>query len=217
MLNIINILFPFSLQNSFIDELLQLIGEDDVRVREHASKCLCRFILQNAKHQPQQQQQHQQQQREMFSSPSTHSSSSTLDYNNEKDVHKTYSQNLKLLINFLDYSIFNDMSPALRYVFNSRQQDPQQQQQQQQYNQNPDILTSLDDIMMGSSAAATSSSSSSSSFNKDLPKRSEMETVLAKVLYRLTNRLMSLKDKNMQVKFSMLKHFSYFMVIKWIL
>ncbi|XP_065372443.1 uncharacterized protein htt isoform X2 [Calliphora vicina] len=165
--------FVCYLENSFIDELLQLIGEDDVRVREHASKCLCNFILQNAKHNSLQQPQQK---------------NISFDYNNDKDaLHKTYIQNLKLLINFLDYSIFNDMSPALRCLLNPRRE------------QQTDILTSLD----GSSSASSSSSSyqatlSSSSFNVALPNREEIETVLAKVLYRLTNSLMSLKDKNMQ-------------------
>ncbi|XP_046806711.1 uncharacterized protein LOC111675673 isoform X2 [Lucilia cuprina] len=168
--------FVCNLENSFIDELLQLIGEDDVRVREHASKCLCNFILQNAKHTRQQQLQQQSQQ--------TLKNKINFNYNNDKDtLHKTYIQNLKLLINFLDYSIFNDMSPALRCLLNPRRE------------QQTDIFTTLD----GSSAAtSTTNSSSTSSFNMDLPKREQIETVLAKVLYRLTNRLMSLKDKNMQ-------------------
>ncbi|KNC31562.1 hypothetical protein FF38_12739 [Lucilia cuprina] len=168
--------FVCNLENSFIDELLQLIGEDDVRVREHASKCLCNFILQNAKHTRQQQLQQQSQQ--------TLKNKINFNYNNDKDtLHKTYIQNLKLLINFLDYSIFNDMSPALRCLLNPRRE------------QQTDIFTTLD----GSSAAtSTTNSSSTSSFNMDLPKREQIETVLAKVLYRLTNRLMSLKDKNIQ-------------------
>lgn len=172
-----NILFPFSLQNSFIDELLQLIGEDDVRIREHASKCLCNFILQNAKQITMQQQPSQLQQKKI-----------SFDYNNDKDaLHKTYIQNLKLLINFLDYSIFNDMSPALRCLLN-----PQQEQQN-------DILTSLDTTIMGTSLISYSASLASSSFTTELPKREEIETVLSKILYRLTNRLMSLENKNFQV------------------
>ena len=185
-----NIRFPFSIffffQNSFIDELLQLIGEDDVRVREHASKCLCNFILQNAKHISTEQQPTETQQKKI-----------SFGYNNDKDaIQKTYIQNLKLLINFLDYSIFNDMSPALRYLLN-----PQQEQQ-------TDFLTTNFDatLMMGSSSSSSSSSSASassvsapSSFNMDLPTREAIESVLSKVLYRLTNSLMSLKDKNMQV------------------
>lgn len=153
---------------------MQLICEDDVRIREHASKCLCNFILQNAKHSSLQQ--IKSQQKKIF-----------FDYNNDKDVqHKTYIQNLNLLINFLDYSIFNDMSPALRCLFNPR------------HEQQADILTNLDATNMGCSLAS-SFSLSSSSFNMDLPRREEIETVLAKVLYRLTNRLMSLENKNIQV------------------
>lgn len=171
-----NILFPFPLQNSFIDELLQLIVEDDVRVREHASKCLCNFILQNAKHtslQLQQQQSQNLQQKKLNN-----------DYQNDKIfTNKTYKQNLNLLMNFLDYSIFNDMSPALRSLLNSQQE------------QLKDILTSLD-------ATSSFTFASLASFNMDLPKREEIEAVLSKVLYRLTNRLMSLKDKNMQVNIS---------------
>ncbi|KAM7364552.1 huntingtin isoform 3-T3 [Cochliomyia hominivorax] len=157
--------FVCNLENLFIDELLQLIGEDDVRVREHASKCLCNFILQNAKH--------------------TSLEQKKLSYvcnNIDKNVpNKTYKQNLNLLLNFLDYSILNDMSPALRSLLNPR------------HEQQTDILTSLD-----GSTVSSCSASAATSFNVDLPKREEIETVLAKVLYRLTNRLMSLKDKNMQ-------------------
>lgn len=177
-----NFRFPFSLQNSFIDELLQLIGEDDVRVREHASKCLCNFILQNAKYLSAKQQPDEAQQKKV-----------SFGYNSDKDaLQKTYVQNLKLLINFLDYSIFNDMSPALRTLLN-----PHQDQQ-------TDVLTTNLDgtLMMGSSslsASTTSSVTTSSSFNLDFPKKEDIESVLAKVLYRLTNSLMSLKDKNMQV------------------
>lgn len=177
-----NILFPFPLQNSFIDELLQLIAEDDVRVREHASKCLCNFILQNAKHTTslqQKQKQHQLQQSENLQQKIR-----TNDYQNDKNFsNKTYKQNLSLLMNFLDYSIFNDMSPSLRSLLK-----PQQEQLK-------DILANLDGI-------SSSSYASLASFNMDLPKREEIEAVLAKVLYRLTNRLMSLKDKNMQVNIS---------------
>lgn len=183
-----NILLPFSLQNSFIDELLQLVGEDDVRVREHASKCLCNFILQNAKNSNSQQ----------LQTASQFPQKKISFNNNDKDAsHKTYIQNLKLLINFLDYSIFNDMSSALRCLLN-----PQQEQQS-------DILTSLDATWVGPSFSSHPTTLSSASFNTDLPKREEIETVLAKVLYRLTNKLMSLDHKTLQVFLARTLKYSY--------
>ncbi|XP_061397578.1 uncharacterized protein LOC133333280 [Musca vetustissima] len=152
--------FVCSLENSFIEELLQLIAEDDVRVRECASKCLCRFIIQNAKH-SNSHGQDQQQQRFPFVSQ-----------DDENILHRTFCDNLRMLQSFFEYSIFKDMSPAVRYLFN-----PEYQQRN-----HDDVSTPLDSNVGGTIAT-----------NKDA-----IQTVLSKVLYRLSNKLMSLKDKNVQ-------------------
>ncbi|XP_075150769.1 huntingtin isoform X2 [Haematobia irritans] len=172
--------FVCSLENSLLEELLLLIADDDVRVRESASKYLCRFILQNAKyssslhHRLEQQHQHefqyqeQQQQQRSFMTQDDEMAS----------LHRTYCDNMRMLQNFFEYSIFNDMSPAVRYLLN-----PEYQQRQQ-----PDheILGILDSIM------TMPSSEGSLSLNNAI------QTVLSKVLYRLTNKVMTFKDKNVQ-------------------
>lgn len=161
-----------SLQNSFIEELLQLIAEDDVRVREFASKCLCRFILQNAKsfnsHRQHQQQQQQQQ--------------SFAIRDDEHVLHRTYCDNMRMLQDFLEYSIFKDMSPAVSYLLN-----PEYQQRQQTASADQDILTSLESVMTSPTCDGIAQP------------RDAIQTVLSKVLYRLTNKVMSFKDKNVQV------------------
>lgn len=128
---------------------------------------MCRFIIQNAKHsnshdQEQRQQGYlQQQQRLPFVSQ-----------DDENILHRTFSDNLIMLQSFFEYSIFNDMSPAVRYLFN-----PEYQQR------DADDVSTLWDSNGGTMA-----------------KRKEaIQTVLSKVLHRLSNKLMSLKDKNVQV------------------
>ncbi|XP_013101721.2 uncharacterized protein LOC106083330 [Stomoxys calcitrans] len=174
--------FVCNLENSFLEELLLLIADDDVRVRESASKYLCRFILQNAKHssssphaqqlQSQQEQQSQQHKQWPFV---------TRDDENAA-LHRTYCDNMRMLQNFFEYSIFNDMSPAVRYLLNPEYQQRQQPDQE--------ILTILDSM---------ASTPPTSACNEGVLSCNEaVQTVLSKVLYRLTNKVMSFKDKNVQ-------------------
>ncbi|KAL9892588.1 huntingtin isoform 3-T3 [Glossina fuscipes fuscipes] len=170
-----------SLKNSFMDELLQLIGDDDVRVREQAAKCLCHFIVQNAK---------QDRLHNVINSQSDHSNIPCTTTTATATTTTTttifaYNINFQLLANFFDYSIFNDMAPSLRYIF--------------------------DNNLMFTKPTTTTVISHNSMENH--LHREYIEGILSTILYRMTNKLMSLQDKNAQygiiyaIKI-LLKHFT---------
>lgn len=151
-----------------MDELLQLIGDDDVRVREQAAKCLCHFIVQNAK---------QDRLHNVINSQSEHSNipfTTTTTTGTPTATTTTttfaYNINFQLLANFFDYSIFNDMAPSLRYIFDNN-------------------------LMF---TKPTTTVISHNSMENHLH-REYSEEILSTILYRMTNKLMSLQDKNTQV------------------
>uniref|UniRef100_A0A1B0B3C5 Huntingtin n=1 Tax=Glossina palpalis gambiensis TaxID=67801 RepID=A0A1B0B3C5_9MUSC len=173
-----------SLKNSFMDELLQLIGDDDVRVREQAAKCLCHFIVQNAK----QDRLHNVINRQSDHSNipcTTTSTTTTATATITTTTTFAYNINFQLLANFFDYSIFNDMAPSLRYIF--------------------------DNNLMFTKPTTTTVISHNSMENH--LHREYIEGILSTILYRMTNKLMSLQDKNAQygiiyaIKI-LLKHFT---------
>ncbi|XP_054081814.1 uncharacterized protein LOC105217216 isoform X1 [Zeugodacus cucurbitae] len=183
-------------ESQFLDELLQLIGNDDFRVRENAALCLCRFIIQNAKRKQQQQQELQQQNdSEIFTSSNKSGNSGVAPFGfaasaaaaaigDDKSLSPaTYETNFNLLWDFFDYRLFSGLPLALRNLFRA---------------------TSSPALPSTTTATEVTTAASSLDVNGDfsiaLPQRhrAEEERLLAKVLYRMTNKLMELEDKNAQ-------------------
>ncbi|XP_049306307.1 uncharacterized protein LOC105226425 isoform X2 [Bactrocera dorsalis] len=188
-------------ESQFLDELLQLIGNDDFRVRENAALCLCRFIMQNAKHKQQQQQQH--------SNNPTYDSSNTIENSgvapfgfgfdvaagsaagavasgDDKSLSPaTYETNFNLLWDFFDYRLFSGLPLPLRNLFRAT---------------STPTLPATTTATEVTTAAAALSLHSNGDFYGAMPQRhrAEEEKLLAKVLYRMTNKLMELEDKNAQ-------------------
>ncbi|XP_037950007.1 uncharacterized protein LOC119681023 [Teleopsis dalmanni] len=197
-------------ENIFLDELLQLIGDDDFRVREHAAECLCRFIIRNAK-----------QHHKMMTQKSSSSNIS-----GEKEnllTNETYNTNLHLLWDFLDYHLFCNMSIPFRNLcrVNSSIAPPLLELQSTTATAMPSATlsmatsNSLSGIVNGG-ALATGTRTADHSFAVYAMCRQTAleEKLLSKVLYRLTNKLMELHDKNLQFGIIytlklLLHHFSF--------
>ncbi|XP_050316699.1 uncharacterized protein LOC126750928 isoform X2 [Bactrocera neohumeralis] len=188
-------------ESQFLDELLQLIGNDDFRVRENAALCLCRFIMRNAKHKQQQQQ--------LYSNNPTCNSSNKIENSgvapfgfgfdvaagnaagavasgDDKSLSPaTYETNFNLLWDFFDYRLFSGLPLPLRNLFRAT---------------STPTLPATTTATEVTTAAAALSLHSNGDFYGALPQRhrAEEEKLLAKVLYRMTNKLMELEDKNAQ-------------------
>lgn len=184
---------------------MQLISNDDFRVRENAALCLCRFIIQNAKRKQQQQQQQQ-----LYSNHQILTSSNKIEYSgvapfgfgfdvaacpaagaatsaDDKSVSPaTYETNFNLLWDFFDYRLFSGLPLPLRNLFRATSA--------------PTLLATTTATEV-TTAASSLSLHSNGDFSDALPQRyhAEEEKLLAKVLYRMTNKLMELEDKNAQV------------------
>ncbi|XP_039956819.1 uncharacterized protein LOC120772331 isoform X2 [Bactrocera tryoni] len=186
-------------ESQFLDELLQLIGNDDFRVRENAALCLCRFIMRNAKHKQQQ----------LYSNNPTCNSSNKIENSgvapfgfgfdvaagnaagavasgDDKSLSPaTYETNFNLLWDFFDYRLFSGLPLPLRNLFRAT---------------STPTLPATTTATEVTTAAAALSLHSNGDFYGALPQRhrAEEEKLLAKVLYRMTNKLMELEDKNAQ-------------------
>ena len=190
---------------------MQLLGDDDVRVRENAAACLCRFVIQNAKQQTRfgivlDSGSAENEACQAFSSASASASDSAFALPTDKSNMKTNSAkafvmetlqtNFNLLWDFFDYRIFCGMSLPLRNLFKTNSTHLPSK-----------TGDSMDDNNLGNSYMMPSAVSAGSEINAHaelLMQRQieQEEKVLAKVLYRLTNTLMTLSDKNMQVSSS---------------
>lgn len=207
--------FRFALQAQFLDELLHLLGDDDARVREHAACCLCRFIMQTAR---------QQQQQLLVATTTTtkieEGSSSSSISGNISNISSTETQqtNFNLLWDFFDYRIFGSMSVTLRNLFRpSSTITPPMSVDAGEHSH-----CSTEAIGFGAGGGVGAAASVSAYFDGSYNvgngnsigngfsdghvfafgsqrQIAQEEKVLAKVLYRMTNKLMTLNDKNMQV------------------
>ncbi|XP_036323038.1 uncharacterized protein LOC118736962 isoform X2 [Rhagoletis pomonella] len=206
-------------ETQFLDELLQLIGDDDFRVREHAALCLCRFIIQNAKRK--QQQWHISNNNNTFSASTggIGATTSTNKFGNRQHPDTgpfgagiggggvgsgaagggasavgddkslspaTYETNFNLLWDFFDYRLFSGLPLPLRNLFRAMS--------------SPSLAATTATEVTTTTAAPTTLDASGGDFSDALPQRhrAEEEKLLAKVLYRMTNKLMELEDKNAQ-------------------
>ncbi|XP_067624466.1 uncharacterized protein htt [Eurosta solidaginis] len=195
-------------ESQFLDELLHLIGDDDFRVREHAAQCLCRFIIKNAKYKQQNKKQQQYVNNNdtfMYApTPTPTTTPATNKFSNQYpatvglfggiDVgvttgddkslpSATYETNFNLLWDFFDYRLFSGLPLPLRNLFRGLSPPPHTATNTATTNTTtmPNIDT-FDDLADA------------------LPQRyrAEEEKLLSKVLYRMTNKLMELDDKNAQ-------------------
>jgi len=200
------------LQAQFLAELLHLLGDDDARVREHAACCLCRFIMQTARQDPSQDQ------------GAGGGGGDDIEGNGNVNV-ETQQTNFNLLWDFFDYRIFGSMSVTLRNLFRASSTIvPPLAELDALATSNsapsyPDTgstsgSSTSTSASSGGSAAAVSAASAyfEASYGIGIAEGhvfalasasqrqiAQEEKVLAKVLYRLTNKLMTLNDKNVQV------------------
>ncbi|EDV53310.1 uncharacterized protein LOC6555425 [Drosophila erecta] len=193
----------------FLAELLHLLGDDDARVREHAACCLCRFIMQTARQDPSQDQ----------------GAGGVDDIEGNGNVNvETQQTNFNLLWDFFDYRIFGSMSVTLRNLFRASSTivpplaELDALATSNSASSYPDTgstssSSTSTSASSGGSAAAVSAASAyfEASYGIGIAEGhvfalasasqrqiAQEEKVLAKVLYRLTNKLMTLNDKNVQ-------------------
>ncbi|XP_030371655.1 uncharacterized protein LOC115621948 [Scaptodrosophila lebanonensis] len=219
----------------FLSELLHLLGDDDARVREHAAACLCRFIMQTARQQKQQQQQPHNVARNNATAEGGNGGLVDGGYNINAETQQT---NFNLLWDFFDYRIFGSMSMTLRNLFrpSATISPPLADLDAAATTTATANAASTGDamisaaassmmMMMGPGAAMASAYFDGSgggwgSYAVDgqvLPFQRQIaheEKVLVKVLYRMTNKLMALNDKNAQFGIIyalrlLLKHFNF--------
>lgn len=188
---------------------MHLLEDDDVRVREHTAACLCRFIIQNGKQKLNTKilQTHQNLTASFQpkisgynnnnSSSSSKSNLTTFSSDNQQNskksfVMETLPTNFNLLWDFFDYRIFYGMSLPLRNLFKT----------------NSAFLSSVTGDSMEDNNSNSNNFGNICMSSIEINAHTELlmhrqieqeEKVLAKVLYRLTNKLMTLSNKNMQV------------------
>ncbi|XP_055853501.1 uncharacterized protein LOC129917148 isoform X2 [Episyrphus balteatus] len=142
-------------ENTFLDELLQLVGDDDSRVREHTADCLCRFIIQISGYYSRRRTTEMAERTLSTTTAPTTAAGPTATAGRGMVTSSSielYRTNFNLLWDFYDYRFFQSMSIPIR------------------------------DLLTEHSRSA----------------RLANGEVLAKVLYRLTNKLMELNDRNLQ-------------------
>ncbi|KAH8241161.1 hypothetical protein KR032_000598, partial [Drosophila birchii] len=206
----------------FLAELLHLLGDDDARVREHAACCLCRFIMQTAR-------------QEQPAVGRDEDEGCEIEGNGNSIVNvETQQTNFNLLWDFFDYRIFGSMSVTLRNLFRASSTivPPLAELDALPFTASvcPEAgVTS----MMGSSSCPLGSAAEAAAFAASAyfdgsygiaeghvfatagqRQIALEEKVLAKVLYRLTNKLMTLNDKNLQFGIIyalrlLLRHFNF--------
>ncbi|XP_070143648.1 huntingtin isoform X2 [Drosophila kikkawai] len=211
----------------FLAELLHLLGDDDARVREHAACCLCRFIMQTAR-------------QEQLATDWDEDEGCEIEGNGNGNGNvnvETQQTNFNLLWDFFDYRIFGSMSVTLRNLFRASSTIVPPLAELDAL---PSTASACPEAgitsMMGSSsscplgsAAEAAAFAASAYFDGSygtgiaeghvfaLAGQRQIaleEKVLAKVLYRLTNKLMTLNDKNLQFGIIyalrlLLRHFNF--------
>lgn len=161
-----------------MDELFQQLGDDDVRIRENAAKCLSRFIMNQSMNSGS----GYRMQDHSYSSSGGGGGITTAiggDVNNLNSIPdpeaddttslcsslccslSLFHSNFKLMAEFIDYSVFQELPAAIRNV----------------------LYGSLNVSRIPDDAS-----------------RVNRSQLLAKILYHLTNRILSLEDKHLQVK-----------------
>ncbi|KAH8280928.1 hypothetical protein KR054_005122 [Drosophila jambulina] len=217
----------------FLAELLHLLGDDDARVREHAACCLCRFIMQTARQeQPPARSRDEDEGCEIEGNGNGHGNGNSNDVNVE-----TQQTNFNLLWDFFDYRIFGSMSVTLRNLFRTSSTivPPLAELDALPSTATACLPEAGITSMMGSSACPLGSAAEVAAFAASayfdgsystgfaeghvfaLAGQRQIaleEKVLAKVLYRLTNKLMTLNDKNLQFGIIyalrlLLRHFNF--------
>lgn len=184
---------------------MQLLGDDDARVREQAAHSLCRFIMQTAR------------QQELTTTTTT-----TMRIEEGNMNAETQQTNFNLLWDFFDYRIFGSMSVTLRNLFraSSTIASPMAALDAGEHGHGPYAATAEAVVGVGGGGGGTTIGLGSSvggaaaaasayfdgsygdghvfafGFQRQI---AQEEKVLAKVLYRMTNKLMTLNDKNLQV------------------
>ncbi|XP_070143649.1 huntingtin isoform X3 [Drosophila kikkawai] len=215
------------LKAQFLAELLHLLGDDDARVREHAACCLCRFIMQTAR-------------QEQLATDWDEDEGCEIEGNGNGNGNvnvETQQTNFNLLWDFFDYRIFGSMSVTLRNLFRASSTIVPPLAELDAL---PSTASACPEAgitsMMGSSsscplgsAAEAAAFAASAYFDGSygtgiaeghvfaLAGQRQIaleEKVLAKVLYRLTNKLMTLNDKNLQFGIIyalrlLLRHFNF--------
>ncbi|KAH8383215.1 hypothetical protein KR009_007393 [Drosophila setifemur] len=202
----------------FLAELLHLLGDDDARVREHTACCLCRFIMQTAR----------QEQPSAKDEPDGDGGEiegigiGIGNGNGNGNVNvETQQTNFNLLWDFFDYRIFGSMSVTLRNLFRASstivpplaELDAVPSSALPEAGSTSSLLLGATSSTAGSASASSAASAASAylegSYGIGIAEGhvfahaaqrqiAEEEKVLAKVLYRLTNKLMTLNDKNLQ-------------------
>lgn len=206
------LLYPCSLQAQFLAELLHLLGDDDARVREHAACCLCRFIMQTAR-----QEQPAAGCRDEDEGIEIEGNGNDYGNGNGNVNVETQQTNFNLLWDFFDYRIFGSMSVTLRNLFRASSTIVPPLAELDAL---PSTATACPEAgitsMMGSGSCSAGSAAEAAAFAASAyfdgsygtgiaeghvfaRQIALEEKVLAKVLYRLTNKLMTLNDKNLQV------------------
>ncbi|KAH8247796.1 hypothetical protein KR038_010072 [Drosophila bunnanda] len=210
----------------FLAELLHLLGDDDARVREHAACCLCRFIMQTARQEQPAAGKDEDEGCEIESNGNGNGNSNV----------ETQQTNFNLLWDFFDYRIFGSMSVTLRNLFRASSTIVPPLAELDAV---PSTASACPEAgitsMMGSSSCPTGSAAEAAAFAASayfdgsygtgiaeghvfVPAGQRQialeEKVLAKVLYRLTNKLMTLNDKNLQFGIIyalrlLLRHFNF--------
>ncbi|XP_017083196.2 LOW QUALITY PROTEIN: uncharacterized protein LOC108116020 [Drosophila eugracilis] len=210
----------------FLAELLHLLGDDDARVREHAACCLCRFIMQTARQDPSS---------EKDEVVGRGGGGSEIEGNGNGNVNvETQQTNFNLLWDFFDYRIFGSMSVTLRNLFRASSTIvpplAELDAMATAVSACPDSGSSSVSASASSGSIATVSAASAyfeASYGIGIAEGhvfalatasqrqiAQEEKVLAKVLYRLTNKLMTLNDKNVQFGIIyalrlLLRHFNF--------
>ncbi|ALC47217.1 htt [Drosophila busckii] len=198
----------------FLDELVHFVGDDDARVREHAALCLCRFIMQTARCPTQ--------------TPGQQTAEEGGSSNNSYMSLEAQQTNFNLLWDFFDYRTFGSMSVTLRNLFraSSTIAMPLGEPGDACAWAEMDIQVNAVAAAAGAADAATASAYFDGSYGVGIADGHVFaiggyqrqialeEKVLAKVLYRLTNKLMTLNDKNLQLGIIytlrvLLKHFNF--------
>ncbi|XP_020811155.1 LOW QUALITY PROTEIN: uncharacterized protein LOC110186345 [Drosophila serrata] len=213
----------------FLAELLHLLGDDDARVREHAACCLCRFIMQTARQEQEPAAGRDEDEGCEIEGNGNGNSNSNVNV-------ETQQTNFNLLWDFFDYRIFGSMSVTLRNLFRTSSTIVPPLAEL-------DALPSMGSAcpeagitsMMGSSSCSLGSAAEAAAFAASayfdgsygngiaeghvfsMAGQRQIaleEKVLAKVLYRLTNKLMTLNDKNLQFGIIyalrlLLRHFNF--------
>jgi len=213
------------LQAQFLAELLHLLGDDDARVREHAACCLCRFIMQTARQDPSKEARDE----GTGGAGDGGGGEIEGNGNGNSNVNvETQQTNFNLLWDFFDYRIFGSMSVTLRNLFRASSTivPPLAELDAMAFSSSACASASIYPETGSTSSSSASASASSGSIaavsaasayfeasygigiaeghvfalaSASQRQIAQEEKVLAKVLYRLTNKLMTLNDKNVQV------------------